>query len=143
VASLNDWLKRRALGNQASGAIRSFVVAESERVIAYYALASGAIASSGAVGRFRRNMPDPIPVAVLARLAVDRSFQGKHTGRSLLRDVLFRIGAAAETIGIRGVIVHAASPEAKDFYRMFDFNESPSDPMMLMITLADLRLALD
>jgi predicted N-acetyltransferase YhbS len=142
VQSLNDWLNRRALGNQASGATRCFVVAERERVIAYYALASGAIAASSAIGRVRRNMPDPIPVAVLARLAVDREFQGKHIGRSLLRDALLRIGQAAETIGIRGVIVHAASLEAKAFYQQFGFGESPADPMTLMITLTDLRATL-
>jgi predicted N-acetyltransferase YhbS len=142
VQSLNDWLKRRALANQTSGATRCFVVAERERVIAYYALASGAIASSGAIGRFRRNMPDPIPIAVLARLAVDQKYQGKHIGRSLLRDALFRISHAAETIGIRGVIVHAASPDAKAFYRQFGFDESSADPMTLMITLSDLGAAL-
>jgi predicted N-acetyltransferase YhbS len=142
VQSLNDWLKRRALGNQASGATRCFVVAEKERVIAYYALASGAIASSGAIGRFRRNMPDPIPVAVLARLAVDREFQGKHIARSLIRDASLRILQAAETLGIRGIVVHAISPEAKRFYMAFGFDESPLDPMTLMMTLTDLRAAL-
>jgi predicted N-acetyltransferase YhbS len=142
VQSLNEWLKRRALGNQANGATRCFVAAEKERVIAYYALASGAIASSGALGRFRRNMPDPIPVAVLARLAVDREFQEKHIGRSLLRDASLRIMQAAETLGIRGIVVHAISQEAKRFYIAHGFDESPLDPMTLMITLNDLGAVL-
>ena len=75
-ASLDHWLKRRARANQASGASRTYVVCENQRVIGYYALASGAVAVESAPGRFRRNMPNPIPVAVLARLAVDRDWQG-------------------------------------------------------------------
>lgn len=71
AASLNDWLRKRALRNQASGASRTFVVCDDDRVIAYYALASSAVAPDSATGRLRRNMPDPIPVVVLGRLAVD------------------------------------------------------------------------
>jgi hypothetical protein len=80
VPSLDDWLKRRARSNQASGATRTFVVVEGRRVIAYYAVASGAISLGGALGRFRRNMPDPIPVALLARLAIDRAWQPASNG---------------------------------------------------------------
>src|ERR1700680_924676 len=76
-ASLDDWLRRRARANQVSGASRTYVVCEEKRVIAYYALASGGVTAESATGRLRRNMPDPIPVAVLARLAVDRGWQGK------------------------------------------------------------------
>jgi len=104
---LDDWLRRRARANQASGASRTYVVCEAKRVVAYYALASGAIAQAAVPGRFRRNMPDPIPVVVLARLAVDRNYQGRGLGRSLFRDAGRRVVHAADTIGIRGVVVHA------------------------------------
>ena len=84
VVSLDEWLKRRALANQASGAARTFVVCEADRVIGYYALASGSVTIAAAPGRFRRNLPEPIPVVVLARLAVDRAYRG--LGRALVRD---------------------------------------------------------
>jgi len=86
VAELDHWLRRRARSNQASGASRTFVVCDESRVIAYYALASGAVKQPEAPGRFRRNMPDPIPVAVLGRLAIDESYQGRGIGRALVRD---------------------------------------------------------
>ena len=115
---------------------------EAGRVIAYYALASGAVAAASAQTRFRRNMPDPIPVVLLARLAVDRAFQGQGIGRALFRDACLRVMQAAETIGIRGIVVHAVSTEAKSFYMALGFDESPLDPMTLMITLTDARAAL-
>lgn len=139
VESLDHWLKRRALKNQATGASRTFVACERARVLAYYALASSAIAVDKAGGRFRRNMPDPIPVVVLARLAVDRSRQGQGLARALVRDAGLRVLQAADTIGIRGLIVHALSPDATAFYERVGFEPSPLDPMTLMITLADLN----
>jgi GNAT superfamily N-acetyltransferase len=142
ASSLDLWLKRRALSNQISGASRSFVVVEADRVVAYYALASGAITVSSAQGRFRRNMPDPIPIVLLARLAVDQEYQGQGLGRTLFRDAGLRVMQAAETLGIRGIVVHAISTEAKRFYTALGFDESPLDPMTLMVTLADLREAL-
>jgi GNAT superfamily N-acetyltransferase len=141
-ASLDDWLRRRARGNQASGASRTFVVSEEKRVIGYYALASGAVTAESATGRLRRNMPDPIPVAVLARLAVDHDWQGKGLGRALFRDAAARVANAADAIGIRGIVVHAISEEAKKFYVALGFDPSPREPMMLMVTLADVRAAL-
>src|SRR5690348_10147160 len=102
--SLDEWLKRRALKNQASGATRTFVVCDNASVVAYYALASGAVDVDAAPGRFRRNIPDPVPVVVLARLAVDRAWQGKGVARALMRDAGGRIAQAADVIGIRGVI---------------------------------------
>lgn len=139
VASLDDWLKRRARANQVSGASRTFVVAEDTRVAGYYALASGGIAVTSSVGRFRRNMPDPIPVVVLGRLAVDRSQQGKGLGRALFQDCALRVAQAADTIGIRGIVVHAISEEAKAFYMELGFDPSPVEPMTLMVTLGDIR----
>ncbi len=142
VSSLDDWLRRRARGNQSSGATRTFVVAEGNRVIAYYAIASGAISISGAPGRFRRNMPDPIPVAVLARIAIDRAWQGRGLGRALFRDGAARIVHAADSLGIRGIVVHAISEQAKAFYVAIGFEPSPLDPMTLMVTLSDVRAIL-
>lgn len=142
VESLDTWLKRRALKNQLTGASRTFVACQGSRVLAYYALASSAIAVNLASGRFHRNMPEPIPVVVLGRLAVDRSCQGKGLGRALVRDAGYRVIQAADAIGIRGLIVHALSVEAKAFYMQAGFEPSPLDPMTLMITLADLKASL-
>lgn len=141
VETLDVWLKQRALKNQQSGASRTFVACESHRVMAYYALASSAVTVDVASSRFRRNMPDPIPVVILGRLAVDLSLQGKGIGRALMQDAGKRIIQAADMIGIRGVLVHALSADAKAFYERIGFNPSPLDPMILMITLADLKAA--
>jgi predicted N-acetyltransferase YhbS len=143
VPSLDEWLQRRAHTNQASGASRSFVVTEGQRVVAYYALASGGIVPADAPGRFRRNMPDPIPVAVLGRLAIDQAWQGRGLGRALFRDCAFRVAHAADTLGIRGIVVHAISAQAKAFYQAIGFDPSPTADMTLMVTLADLRRLLE
>ncbi|WP_047462672.1 GNAT family N-acetyltransferase [Rhizobium rhizogenes] len=143
VPELDDWLHRRARGNQAGGASRTFVVCEGNRVIAYYALASGAVKQPEAPGRFRRNMPDPILVAVLGRLAIDQTYQGRGLGRALVRDAGLRLLNAAEILGIRGVLVHAISDDARAFYEAVGFLPSPSDPMMLMVGLNDLNSALN
>lgn len=141
-AVLDAWLKRRALKNQREGASRTYVVCAEGRVVGYYALAVGAVAHRDAIGRVRRNMPDPVPVMILARLAVDRTFQGRGLGASLLRDAGLRTLQAADTAGIRALLVHAISEPAKRFYLYFGFKESPVDPMTLMATLNDLRTAL-
>ena len=137
--SLDIWLKRRALRNQMQGASRTYVVCEANRVVAYYALASGAVLSADATGRLRRNMPDPIPVVVLGRLAVDSAWHGQGLGRALVRDAGLRVQQAADAIGIRGMTVQALSDEAKVFYEHLGFEPSPMDSKLLMITLADLN----
>lgn len=142
TASLNEWLRQRALRNQASGASRTFVACDADRVIAYYALASSAIALDSATGRLRRNMPDPIPVAVLGRLAVDTAYQTRGLGRALLQDAGRRVLHAADEIGIRGLLVHAIDDDARAFYQRLGFDPSPLDPMTLMITLTDMRACL-
>jgi predicted N-acetyltransferase YhbS len=142
VFSLDEWLKRRAVANQASGAARTFVVCEADKVIGYYALASGSVTVAAARGRFRRNMPEPIPVVVLARLAVDRAYHGRSLGRALVRDAARRVVQAADAIGIRGIVVHAISDDAKAFYLALGFEPSPIEPMSLMVTLADIRKCL-
>lgn len=136
--SLNDWLRRRALANQATGATRTFVVCEEDRVVGFHALATGAILLGATTGRFRRNMPDPVPVVVLARLAVDRGLSGRGLGRALVRDAGRRVLHAAEAVGVRGIVVHALNPRARDFYLALGFAASPLDDTTLMITLADL-----
>ena len=140
--SLDDWLNRRARANQASGASRTYVVCENAKVMGYYALASGALTVETAPGKFRRNMPDPIPVVVLARLAVDRSYQGRGVGRGLFRDGARRVVHAADAIGIRGIAVHAISEEARKFYIALGFDPCTHEPMTLVVTLSDVRAAL-
>ena len=140
VASLDAWLKRRALKNQIQGASRTYVACQADRVVAYYAIASGAVTCNDATGRLRRNMPDPIPVVVLGRLGVDSSLHGQGLGRSLVRDAALRILQAADVIGIRGMTVQALSDDARVFYEHMGFEPSPLDPNLLMITLADLKM---
>ena len=135
--ALNDWLKRRAIKNETSGASRTYVVCHQSHVIAYYTLATGAVQCTDAPGRIRRNMPDPIPVMVLGRLAVHLDWQKKGLGGDLLADGVKRTLQAAEIAGIRAFAVHALSDEAKQFYERFGFQPSPTDPMDLMITLKD------
>lgn len=137
--SLDQWLKRRAWKNQVQGASRTYVVCDERRVLAYYALASGAVTTAGATGKFRRNMPDPIPVVVLGRLAVDAVLQGRGVGRALIRDAGLRVMQAADAIGVRGLTVQALSDDARQFYVKVGFDPSPLDPNLLMITLADLK----
>jgi GNAT superfamily N-acetyltransferase len=141
VAALDDWLKRHALANEQAGASRTYVVCAGDRVIGYYALASGGVAQTAATGRVRRNMPDPVPVMVLGRLAVDRAYQGREIGVGLLRDAILRVLQAAELGGIRAILVHAISEEARRFYERHGFVASPVDPMTLMITMADAKRA--
>lgn len=142
IQSLDDWLKRRARANQVSGASRSYVVCEGDQVVGYYALAAGGVDVASASGRFRRNMPDPVPVVILGRLAVDVSQRGKGLGRALVRDAGSRVLQAADLVGIRGILVHAVSEEARQFYGAVGFEPSPLDAMTLMMTLGDLRAGL-
>lgn len=142
-AELDDWLKRRALKNEQGGASRTYVVCIGHKVIAYYCLAAGAVANINAPGRVRRNMPDPIPVIVIGRLAVDRSCQGKGFGRALVRDAVLRTLQAAKIMGIRAILVHAISEQAKQFYEKCGFTACKIEPMTLMVTVADALAALE
>ena len=140
--ALDDWLRRRALANQERGASRTYVIGAGTRVVGYYALAAGAVARAEASARTRRNMPDPVPVMVLARLAVDSAHQGRGLGRALLRDAVLRTMQAADIAGIRALVAHAISEDAKRFYERCGFHSSPLDPMTLMITMRDARQGL-
>lgn len=135
--ALDDWLRRRALPNEETGASRTYVVCVENRVVGYYALAVGAVTHAEAPGKIRRNMPDPIPVMVLGRLAVDQTVQGHNVGRGLLRDAVLRTLQAADIAGIRAILVHAISESAKQFYLRSGFIPSPISPMTLMITVAE------
>jgi GNAT superfamily N-acetyltransferase len=136
-SALNDWLRRRALNNEARGASRTYVVCVGRNVVGYYTLSTGAIAHTHAPGRIKRNMPDPIPVIVLGRLAVHKAFHGKGVGSGLLRDAVLRTLEAAEIAGVRAILVHAISEGAKRFYEKNGFIESPVDPMTVMITIRE------
>jgi GNAT superfamily N-acetyltransferase len=140
--ALNDWLRLQALKNEASGASRTYVICAEGRVVGYYALATGAVARAAATGKVRRQMPDPIPVMIIGRLAVDTSYQGHGLGYGLLRDALLRTLQVAEQAGVRAVLLHAMTTEAKRFYLRAGFQESPLDPMTMMITTADIEKAL-
>lgn len=120
---------------------------EASKVIGYYALASGAVTVASTPGKFRRNMRDPIPVVVLGRLAVHRAWQNRGVGRALFRDAAQRIAHAADVIGIRGIVVHAISEDARKFYLSLGFESCfqescLQEPMTLVVTLADVRAAL-
>ena len=135
-ASLDDWLRRRALSNQMNGASRTFVTATAtNEAVAYYALATGAVARSEAPGRIRRNMPNPIPMIVLTRLAVDQRYQGLQLGGALLQDAVKRAVAVSHNAGVRALIVHALNDRAGRFYAHYGFKPSPVTPMTFMLPL--------
>jgi predicted N-acetyltransferase YhbS len=139
VNELNDWLVRRALASHRDGAARTFVSLLNQRVTGYYALTVASVTHLDAPGNLRRKMPNPVPVALLARLAVDRTVQGKGTGGGLLRDAVQRTLIASENLGIRGMMIHALSPSARAFYEHFGFRRSPTNDMTLMATLQTLK----
>jgi GNAT superfamily N-acetyltransferase len=140
--SLDDWLKRRALKNQAADASRCFVVCEGDTVIGYYSLSAGGIRHDAAPKRMRRNMPDPLPVLLLGRLAIDRRYHNQGLGKALLRDAMLRAVHIAAEAGVFAILVHAVSEQAKRFYLSRGFVESPLQPMTLMMTLATIRTIL-
>lgn len=135
--ALDGWLRRRALPNEASGASRTYVACVGRTVAGYYTLAVGAVAHTKTPGRVRRNMPDPVPVMVIGRLAVDRAYQGRGIGKGLLRDAILRTLQAAEIAGIRAILVHAKTETAKHFYEKCGFVASPVEPLTVMITVAE------
>jgi predicted N-acetyltransferase YhbS len=140
VPVLDEWLKRQAFPNETSGASRTFVTCVDRRVIGFYALATGSVRRCEAPGRIKRKMPDPIPVMVLARLAVDLRHQGKGVGPGLLKDAILRTLNVSKQAGIRAIMVHALSKKAKDFYAHHGFLESPLNQMTLMLSIADWSL---
>ena len=141
---LDRFLQRHALVNQKAGSAQTYVVCRGEqRVAGYYSLAVGAVEHADAPGRVSKGLArHPIPVMLLARLAIDRAEQGKGLGKALLKDALLRTAQAAEIAGIRALLVHAKDDEARAWYEQFDFEPSPSDPYHLFLLMKDLRALL-
>ena len=135
--ALNGWLRKRALKNENAGASRTFVVCKDNHVMGYYVLATGSVMHKQAPSKVRRNMPDPVPVMILGRLAVSKDMQSAGLGRGLLRDAVLRTLGVSKQAGIKALLVHALSDAAHKFYIQCGFIESPLDPMLLMITLKD------
>ena len=137
--TLDDWLIKRALKNQETGASRTLVVCDDEAiVIGYYALATGSIERISTTGNFSRGMPDPIPVIILGRLAIETKYQGRRLGAALLKDAMLRTLSIANNVGVRGLLVHAISEEAKQFYLKYGFQESPIEPMTLFLSIKNI-----
>lgn len=124
---LNNWLRQRAIKNQYLNASRTFVTCleGSSRVVGYYSIATGSVSHADLGRSLRQNMPDPIPVVLLGRLAVDVCTQGHHFGKWLLQDAVMRITNLADQVGIKAIMVHAIDAQAKAFYEYFGFVESP------------------
>jgi GNAT superfamily N-acetyltransferase len=135
--ALDEWLRKRALANEQSGASRTYVITADGRVVGFYCLAAGSVAKQAATGHIRRNMPDPIPVMTIGRLAIDHNFQGRGLGKALLRDAVLRTLQAAAIAGMRAILLHAMSERAKLFYIHAGFAESPLDPMVMMISIRE------
>ncbi len=137
--SLDEWLKKRALKNHGSGASRCFVLCKGETVVGYYSLSAGAISHEASPKAMRRNMPDPLPILLLGRLAVDRRYHNQGLGQALLRDAMLRAVNVSGDAGVFAILVHALSDQAKQFYLSRGFVESPLRPMTLMMTLKTVR----
>ena len=139
-SALNDWLGRYALPNQQAGAATTFVVCDGDAVVGYYSLAVGAVEHAQAPARVKKGLArHPIPVMVLARLAVDVRYQGQKIGQGLLKNALLRTVQLAEQVGIRAILVHAKDSQARRFYERFDFESSPLDPLQLLLLVKDAR----
>jgi GNAT superfamily N-acetyltransferase len=133
--SLDEWLRKRALTNQNNGASRTYVITENARVVGYYALAAGSVSASEVPGKIKRGMPNPIPVMVLGRLAVDSAWQGHGLGTDLLRDAVLRTMQAARIGGIRALLVHAIDDRTANFYLRSGFLTSAVRSLTLFLPL--------
>ena len=135
TASLNEWLRHRAVKNELSHGSRTYVVCENTRVVGYYALAAGGVARAEATSRIKKNMPDPIPALVLGRLAVDYRWQNRNIGQGLLKDALARSINVSEQVGARVLIVHVLNEKAEAFYRKYGFVKKGITSNTLMLPL--------
>lgn len=139
VPALNDYLKKFALQNQKKNAARTYVATRGDRIVGYYSLAYGSVTLEEAPQSVKAGLPrHPIPVILLARLAVDSSEQGSGLGTALLKDALLRTIQAAEIAGLRAMLVHAKDASAKRFYEKFGFESSPVDAYHLFLRLSDI-----
>ncbi len=138
--ALNSWLRRHALQNQGAGAAQTYVGLSGGVVIGYYSLAVGQIEYGDAPERLQKGVARrPVPIMLLARLAVHKDWQRKGVGRALLRDAVLRTLHAAEIAGIRAMAVHAKDEQARKYYEQFDFVASGTDPLHLIVLLKDIR----
>ena len=146
VRSLDGWLRKHALQSHRSGGSRVFVTTETDPdVVGYYALAAGAVMPRDAPARLVRGLAgnQPVPVVLLARLAVDARHHGRHLGRSLLLDAMTRVLQAGELIGIRALLVHAVDENARKWYAQFGFQRSPTHALHLVLLIKDLRATIE
>ncbi len=138
--ALNGWRRKHALQNQGAGSAQTYVGLASGAVIGYYSLAVGQIEYLDAPERLQKGLArHPVPIVLLAHLAVDKAWQRKGVGRALLRDAVLRTLQAAEIAGIRAIAVHAKDEQARRYYEQFDFAASPTDPLHLLVLLKDIR----
>jgi GNAT superfamily N-acetyltransferase len=137
--TLDLWIRSNAAKNETNDASRTFVVCAEERVVAYYALAAGSVDRAYVPKSLQRNMPNPLPVVVLGRLAVDRRYQDRGLGSGLLKDAMIRVALTSQTIGVKAMLVHAISEDARQWYLKRWFLESPLDPMTLFLSTALIR----
>lgn len=138
--SLNDWLVRHARQAQSSGSAKTFVVAEDQRVVGYFSLTVGQIDSLEAPDRVRKGMGAyPIPVVILARLAVDLGQHGRGIGVGLLQEAIRRTVAISEQAGVRALLTHPLDDDAARFYGRFGFEASPAREQQLLLLLKDAR----
>ncbi|BDI29041.1 N-acetyltransferase GCN5 [Capsulimonas corticalis] len=141
---LNDFLRKYALQNQASGGARTYVIARGKRVIGYYSLAPASVAPEAAPDRVTKGQGRyPVPVILMARFAVDQNEQGKGLGKALLRDALRRALYGAEAIGGRAFLVHAKDEEARTFYQKFGMEASPTNSLHLFLLFKDIRQSIE
>lgn len=138
--ALDNWLHRYSRHAEAAGSARVFATTDGERVVGYYALTVGQVEPGVATERMLKGQPAgrPVPVVILARLAVDREHQTRGIGRSLLQDALLRCADAAEVVGVRALVAHT-NARAVPFYDRFGFEPSPTDPLHRILLLKDLR----
>ncbi len=136
---LNRFLKRQAWNSQQAHSAQTYVLVKDLRVLGYHSLAAGSVTHEEATERVKKGLArPPIPVILLARLAVDASVHDKGLGSALLKDALLRTAQAADAIGARALLVHAKDDTAKAFYEHFTFEASPSDPYHLLLIMKDL-----
>lgn len=142
-AALNQFLQRHALNSQRASSAQTYVCCAQGRVLGFYSLTVGSVGHEEASARLTKGLArHPVPVMLLARLAVDRQVQGRGIGAALLKDALLRTAQAAEIAGIRALLVHAKDDAAQSWYQGFDFKPSPTDPYHLFLLVKDLKLAL-
>lgn len=140
-AALDEWLVKRAIKNQQNGASRTFVICDNNQVVGYYALAMGSVERITAPKSLARNMPEAIPVIVLARLAIDQQYQGRHLGAALLKDAMLRSLNVSQNVGTKALLVHAISEAAQNFYLSYSFVPSSIDPMTLLLPMTHIQRA--